>query len=429
VNGYRSLYKGRETFFEGLEELPAGHVLHVAADGKERLERYWQPKLGVEDGMSYDEAVAGARERLLRSVELRLRADVPLAFCMSGGIDSNSLIGIAKRHFGYDVHGFTIVNTDARYEEQDMVELAVRELGVRHTAIPVQPDNFLPRLRELVRYHDAPVYTISYYAHWMLQESIAAHGYRIAVSGTAADELFTGYYDHHLAYLAEVKDEAPLYERSRRALAGARPPDRAQSAPAEPGPVRRRPGLPQAHLHGRGRFRRLSHRAVGRGVPRGALLRSLLRNRMLNEIFRETIPVILHEDDPQRDVLLGREPLAVPRPESLRVLLLDSPRATWYATARQGGAARRHARLVPQQLLDNRRKVGFNAPISTSSTCATRRCGARCWRTAGVRPGAARAHRGADGEARAANSESLFLFYFLTAKLFLEEFSPQRALA
>ena len=68
-----------------------------------------------------------------------------------------ALIAIAKRKLGYDVHGFTIMNTDARYEERDMVELVVRELGVRHTAIPVDTADFLPNLRELVRYHDAPV--------------------------------------------------------------------------------------------------------------------------------------------------------------------------------------------------------------------------------------------------------------------------------
>ena len=86
--------------------------------------------------MSFDEAVAAARERLIRSVELRLRADVPLAFCMSGGVDSNALIAIAKRVFDYDVHGFTIVNTDARYEERDMVRARVAQLGIRHTPIP-----------------------------------------------------------------------------------------------------------------------------------------------------------------------------------------------------------------------------------------------------------------------------------------------------
>ena len=49
--------------------------------------------------MSYAEAVAGAREALIHSVGLRLRADVPMAFCMSGGVDSNALQR-PKRFFG-----------------------------------------------------------------------------------------------------------------------------------------------------------------------------------------------------------------------------------------------------------------------------------------------------------------------------------------
>src|SRR5262249_31369491 len=113
--------------------------------------------------------------------------------------------------------GFTMANTDARYEEQELVEHAVKELGIRHTSIPVNTAGFLDGLRELVRYHDAPVYTITYYAHWLLMKSIADHGDRISVSGTAADELFTGYFDHHLAYLAEVRGDADLHAHSLRA--------------------------------------------------------------------------------------------------------------------------------------------------------------------------------------------------------------------
>ena len=163
--------------------------------------------------MSFEEAVAGARERLIRAVELRLRADVPLAFCMSGGVDSLALISIARNVFDYDVHGFTIVNSDARYEEQDMVEHAVERLGVRHTSIALDTEGFLPRLRELVRHHDAPVYTITYYVQWLLMQAIHEHGYRVSVSGTAADELYSGYYDHHLAYLREVHDNLRVAQR------------------------------------------------------------------------------------------------------------------------------------------------------------------------------------------------------------------------
>jgi asparagine synthase (glutamine-hydrolysing) len=429
VNGYKALYKGKETFFEGLEEVRPGHVLHLEPRG-ERLERYWAPRIEVDDAMSYEDAVAGARARLLRSVELRLRADVPLAFCMSGGIDSNALIGIARREFGYDAHGFTIVNTDARYEEQDMVELAVRELGVRHTAIPVRPDRFLPRLRELVRYHDAPVYTITYYAHWMLQESIAAHGYRISVSGTAADEIFTGYYDHHLAYLAEVKGESALYERSKRAW-------QEHIRPIVRNPHLQNPDLFVANPAFREHvFMDADGFAAYLTQPWAEAFReeryatSVLRNRMLNEIFRETTPVILHEDDlnamyysvENRSPFLDRDLFEFCQSIPGRHLVRDGRAKAVLRDAARG--------YVPQALLDNRRKVGFNAPIFDFLD---------------VRDPAVRREVLADSpvfdviqknkierlldRADLPNSESKFLFYFLAAKLFLEEFSPQRVLA
>lgn len=144
VNGYKSLYKTKETFFEGLGEVSRASVLKISANGQQNTEAYWNPAFKQNDHMSYPDAVKGAKDALIKSVQLRLRADVPLAFCMSGGVDSNSLISIAKNVFSYDVHGFTITNTDARYEEQDMIEYAVKELGVKHTSVGLDTKDFLP---------------------------------------------------------------------------------------------------------------------------------------------------------------------------------------------------------------------------------------------------------------------------------------------
>ena len=123
---------------------------------------------------------------------------------MSGGIDSNALIHIAKKELDYDVHAFTIVNTDNRYEEQDMINCSVSDLSIPHVSVPINHHAFLPNLQTLITQHDAPVYTITYYAHWLLMSSISEHGYRVSISGTGADELFSGYYDHHLAFLHDM---------------------------------------------------------------------------------------------------------------------------------------------------------------------------------------------------------------------------------
>lgn len=118
INGYKSLHKTGETFFLGLNEVPPGTVLKIKSSGLTERIKYWNPAFGVRKKMSFSEAAEGAREHLLRSVEFRLRSDVPVAFCMSGGIDSNSLICSTKKQFNYDVHAFTVWNHDKQCEEQ-----------------------------------------------------------------------------------------------------------------------------------------------------------------------------------------------------------------------------------------------------------------------------------------------------------------------
>ena len=232
-----------------------------------------------------------------QTVKLRLRSDVPLAFCMSGGIDSNSLISIAKNLLDYDVHGFTIINQDKRYDEKEIVEHAVKEQNLKHTEIPIDSRNFLPKLRELICYHDAPVYTITYFAHWLLMKSIAEHGYRISISGTGADELFSGYFDHHLSYFAEIYKDAKLYEKSyhywKKYIY----------------PTVRNPHLKNSRLmidnpevldhicFNAETFSDYLYEDWFESFNEQIYCNNLMRNRMANEMFHEIIPVALHEDD------------------------------------------------------------------------------------------------------------------------------------
>src|ERR1700730_15252899 len=102
VNGYKSIYKHDDCFFEGVEELEPGSWLRIDRQGRECTQRYWTPAFAPDSSIGYDDAVSAVRERLIESVRIRLRSEVPLAFLMSGGVDSNALIAIAKRILNYD---------------------------------------------------------------------------------------------------------------------------------------------------------------------------------------------------------------------------------------------------------------------------------------------------------------------------------------
>jgi asparagine synthase (glutamine-hydrolysing) len=424
VNGYKALYKQPHTFFQGLEELPAATSMLVQGGRPGTPVRYWNPGFDPDEKMSQEEAVAGTRQRLIRSVELRLRADVPLAFCMSGGIDSNALISIAKRTLNYDVVGFTIASSDERYEESDLVADAVAALQIRHVSIPTQTAGFLPKLRRLIQQHDAPVYTITYYAHWLLMEAIAERGYKIAVSGTAADELFSGYYDHFLAYLAEVKDDQARHASALAAWNEHVRPIVRNPFLSNPDLFVRDPGFrDHIYLDAKG-FAEYLREPWSEPFAEETYTGDVLRNRMANELFQEAVPVILHEDDlnamyysiENRSPFLDRSLFEWSSRIPTRHLMRDGYAKVILRDAMRG--------IVPAPILDSRRKVGFNAPIFDFLDPRDPQTRAALLDDSPIFDMVRRDKvETLLDKAFLPNSQSKFLFYFLCAKMFLEQFS------
>jgi asparagine synthase (glutamine-hydrolysing) len=423
VNGYKAIYKTKAGFFQGLEEVPPAGLLHVDAQGNETETRYWTPRYHPIESMSYDDAVTGVRERLIRSLRMRLRSDVPFAFLMSGGVDSNALIGLAKRVCGADVHGFTIMNMDERYDEREIVEQAVRDLDIRHTAVPITPERFLERLRELVRYHDAPVFTITYYVQWLLMQHVHASGYKISISGTGADELLSGYYDHHLMHLAEIKDSpvyGPTLESWRRHI-----------QPLVRNPYLSNPDLfvkqPEFRDHiflNQEGFAAYLTRPFQEPFSEERYASSLLRNRMMNEMFHEAVRVILHEDDlnamfysiENRSPFLDRDLFEFCYSIPTVYLMRDGFNKVILRDAVRG--------VAPDCVVNERRKVGFNAPVLSFLDTGDPRV---CEELLADSPVFDLIQREKIRELLAKdslpNSESKFLFYFVNTKMFLEEFA------
>ena len=357
------MYKTNETFYLSVKDLSPGTFLKINSEGKTSSHKYWRPKLVEDPELSYSDSVEMTREAVINATKLRMRSDVPIAFCMSGGVDSNSLISIAAKILKCEVHGFTIANTDARYEEEDMVNQSVKELGIRHTSVKLEKHNFINNLQSLIRHHDAPVYTISYYIHWLLMQSIADEGYKVTISGTAADELFTGYYDHHNLYLYEISKNKKLYKKSL---------DNWKKYQEK---LVRNPNLKDPNLYLKNQnfrdhifmnndlFATFLKKDFKEQFAETNYVSSLLRSRMLNEIFEETVPVILHEDD-LNAMYFSMENRSPFLDSTLFELAYSIPSQHLVKNGRAKAILRDAMRgIVPNVILDEQRKIGFNAPI------------------------------------------------------------------
>jgi len=422
VNGYKALYKTSATFFENVREVAAATVECHEPGGARRTHRYWTLGYQPDESLTYDAAVNGVRERLVEAVRLRLRADVPLAFCLSGGVDSNALIGIAKRVFGYDVHGFTVANTDARYNESELVDAAVAAQELRHTWVNVGTTDFLTRLRTLVEQHDAPVYTISYYVHWRMAAGIAEQGYRVSISGTGADELFSGYYDHHNLYLQEVSHDQDLFDRSLADWKRTVEPIVRNPYLRDPLQFIKNPSS-RAHIFlDAHEFSTYLKDEWFEPFAEEFYTDSPLRNRMLNELRQEAVPVSLHEDDlnsmyfsienrsPFLDRTLAEFAYSIPT----RHLVQRGLRKAVLRDAVKN--------VVPEAILGSPRKVGFNAPIMALLDSHDRRVRELILDDGPVFDIIDRDRMSTllETSGQLPNSVSKFLFYFVSAKLFLE---------
>lgn len=363
VNGYKSLFKHSETFFENVTALEPGSWISVDCKLQTRIGKYWNLEHRPSPDMSYEDAVSGVRVRLENSLRLRLRADVPIAFCLSSGIDSNSLAFLAKQLCDERVATYTIQTNDARYDESEAVSRVVQAANFDHTFIRVSQSDNLKHLRNLINRRQMPIATISYFIQALMLEAMSERGVKVSISGTAADELFTGYYDHHHFYLSSIFEDSRLFEESlsnwkRYVSAEVRNPYL-----KDPFRFVENPGFREHIYLNAKEFGALLVLPWEEQFIEKDFTSDVLRNRMLNELFAECVPVILMEDDfnamsvsvenrsPFLDRQLAEFAFKIPTPYLIR----DGYSKAVLRDAMRG--------VIPDWVRTNHKKIGFNANI------------------------------------------------------------------
>jgi asparagine synthase (glutamine-hydrolysing) len=200
-----ALHEDENTFYDGIHSLPGGHQLSLdLVSGALEVRRWYtlpEPREQPSDPREI-------RDLLADSVRLRLRSDVDVGTCLSGGLDSSSIVALTARLRDHDGRGrhrsFSIVYPDPGLDESAHVCAVVAATGVEGARATPTSAELLADLPALVRHHDEPFPSASVYSQFRVMKMAREAGVPVLLDGQGGDEVLAGYHYHYGPYLADV---------------------------------------------------------------------------------------------------------------------------------------------------------------------------------------------------------------------------------
>ena len=184
------------TLFRYVTELPPAHYL-IARNGSITQHAYWDfnypPEAGVQPNRSDEDYATHLFESLDEAVRTRLRADVPVACYLSGGIDSASVLAMMSRHASQPIHAFCLTFDDPAFDEFAAAQETAAYVNAHLHAVPLTEATLAADLEDAV-WHGETVFTNAQcVAKFALSRAVRNAGYSVVLTGEGADEILAGY--------------------------------------------------------------------------------------------------------------------------------------------------------------------------------------------------------------------------------------------
>ena len=344
-----------QTFFEGVTALAPASYAIIDADGV-RQQLYWEPELST-DG---DPDPATFRAMLARSVERRLVADVPVGTCLSGGLDSSSIVCLMNEQLeahvpdaasmGDRLKTFSAIFDNDPIDERRYIQLVLDATGAEGNFVKPTSERFIEELPDLVWHLDEPMVSTGPYAQWCVMR-LAGQKVKVLLDGQGGDELLAGYVSYHYVYLRQLLRERRFGTFLREA---------ARSRDVLTPLVRRRLGERRKSIRLSALLERTFTQRMRQPVDRR--VNDNLKLRLLQDLTAYSLPSLLRYDD--------RNSMA--HSVESRVPFLDQELVEWVLTLPpeaiiHNGWSRAIFRdamkgLIPEQIRLRRWKVGFTTP-------------------------------------------------------------------
>lgn len=186
-----------ETFFENIYSVPTATYSIVDKAGELVFEKYYKLNINYSLKDKGDEnEIVKFRELFEKSVELRLRSDVEIGACLSGGLDSSAIVckmSELYRRKNKSFKTFSVCFKGFKLDESEYVNEVLNYTGIGGEKITPHAGEFWDNLDELIYLADQPFGGPSSYAVYSLMKHIHQKGIKVLLDGQGADEILCGY--------------------------------------------------------------------------------------------------------------------------------------------------------------------------------------------------------------------------------------------
>lgn len=208
---------GEQTMFRGVDQLMPAHSL-VIEGGAVKIRRYWNVHHQSAGEVTAADMRETMRSRLLDSIALHLRSDVPVGSYLSGGIDSSIVAILASRfeksgHKAF--HGRFLEYPG--FDESHYAQLAAQRANSHLYVTDITARDFEKNIAKVIYHLDFPVAGPGSFPQFMVSELAAKH-VKVVLGGQGGDEMFGGYARYVIAYLEHVLKQALEGKFDERAL-------------------------------------------------------------------------------------------------------------------------------------------------------------------------------------------------------------------
>ncbi|SHE87964.1 asparagine synthase (glutamine-hydrolysing) [Psychroflexus salarius] len=188
-----------ESFFDSVHQLAGGHLLKLKGH-KLQIKRWYNFVTRVKQQLKQNETIddATAKKEYIKllqdSINLRFRADVPVGFTLSGGVDSSLLLALVnQREDASEIKAFTFYTGDEGYDELPWVEQMVLKTKTQLEKVLLKSEEVNQRHHQIAKIQDEPYGGIPTIAYAKVFESIARRGIKVVLDGQGMDEAWAGY--------------------------------------------------------------------------------------------------------------------------------------------------------------------------------------------------------------------------------------------